>query len=147
MGADVGDVTRRAAGPARGGYTLGDLLGDPELGLELVAGSDAVGDRPVIGAHAVEGVDPSRYLMRDWVMLTNGLSRPEGTDQNALVAQLEQGGVAALGFGAGVVHEAAPTSLIEAAETRGFPVFTVPAGTEFRDVVARVHANAASEEY
>jgi purine catabolism regulator len=147
MGADLGDATRRATGAARNAYTLGDLLGEPELGLQLVAGTQPALERAVIGAHAVEGVDPSRYVVRDWVMLTNGLSLPEGTDGAALVAQLEDGGVAALGFGATVVDEALPTSLIAAAETVGFPVFTVPAGTEFRDVVSRVHANAASEEY
>jgi hypothetical protein len=72
MAADVGDATRLATGPARGDYTLGDLLGEPELGLDLIAGSEAVRDRPVIGVHAVEGVDPSRYLVQGWVMLTNG---------------------------------------------------------------------------
>jgi PucR family transcriptional regulator, purine catabolism regulatory protein len=147
MGADLRDATRRTTGPARGAYTVGDLLAESELGLELMAGPREGLDRPVVGAHAVEGVDPSRYLVRDWVMLTDGLNLPEGADRRTLVAELDEGGVAALGFGVHAAHDAFAAGLIAAADSVGFPVFSVPAGTEFRDVVARVHANAASEEY
>src|SRR5690349_16351787 len=102
MGTELSDATSRASGSGAASYTVGDLLAEPELGLELVAGREEALAHAVVGAHAIEGVDPSRHLVRDWVMLTNGLNVAPGTDERAVVAQLEAGGVAALGFGADV---------------------------------------------
>jgi purine catabolism regulator len=52
---------------------LRELLDQPELGLELVAGSPAALRRPVAGAHAIEIANPTRWLDRNWVLLKTGI--------------------------------------------------------------------------
>jgi Purine catabolism regulatory protein-like family/PucR C-terminal helix-turn-helix domain/GGDEF-like domain len=145
-GSSAGSVAPGREGSAD--YTLRDLLAESDLGLTLVAGDGEGLDRQVVGAHAVEAEDPTRFLDEGWVMLTTGLNTPEGgAAQRRLISELEQCGIAALGFAAGVVHDAVPVGLVDAARRADFPVFQVPVATELRDIVARVHANVASEEY
>lgn len=128
-------------------YSLADLLSEPELGLNPVTGDDASLSRPVVGAHAVEGLDLEDVLVPDWVVLTVGRSLNSKANQRAMIEQLDAGKVAALGFTLGAAHREVPEGIVEAAEKRGFPVFTVPEGTDFREIVSRVHSNVASEEY
>ncbi|GAA4012718.1 hypothetical protein GCM10022232_63510 [Streptomyces plumbiresistens] len=78
-------------------------------------------------------------------MLTLGMRlhrRPQA--QRDLVAELDGLGVAALGFGEGVVFDAVPRTIIEEATARGFPVFVVPPETPFRDVIAATYRGSLS---
>jgi purine catabolism regulator len=112
---------------------LADLLAEETFGLELLTG-DA--DVPVRGAHAVEVDAPARWLAPDWVMLTTGVRlRGNVEAQRALVPQLEEGGVSALGFGVGLGFKRVPPALVEVAGERGFPVFAVPYETPFREII------------
>jgi purine catabolism regulatory family protein/PucR-like helix-turn-helix protein/diguanylate cyclase with GGDEF domain len=115
---------------------LADLLSEESFGLELVAGGTAAADRAVRGAHAVEVDAPARWLAADWVMLTTGVRlRGNVEAQRALVPQLEESGVSALGFGVGLGFKRVPPALLEVAEQHDFPVFAVPYETPFREII------------
>jgi purine catabolism regulator len=112
---------------------LADLLSEESFGLELLTGGS---DVPVRGAHAVEVDAPARWLATDWVMLTTGVRlRGNVEAQRALVPQLEEGGVSALGFGVGLGFKRVPPALVDVAAEHGFPVFAVPYETPFREII------------
>jgi purine catabolism regulator len=112
---------------------LADLLAEESFGLELLTGGSGV---PVRGAHAVEVDAPARWLAADWIMLTTGVRlRGNLEAQRALVPQLQEGGVSALGFGVGLGFKRVPPALVEVAEEHAFPVFAVPYETPFREII------------
>jgi purine catabolism regulator len=127
--------------------TLGDLLKHDGLGLELVVGGDDCLPRGISGAHAIEIDHPAAWLDREWVMLTTGvhLSDDAGALQ-ALIAELDEAQVTALGFGLDVAHHEVPAALLEEAARRRFPIFTVPHQTAFREVIGAVHRAVLSTE-
>jgi Purine catabolism regulatory protein-like family/PucR C-terminal helix-turn-helix domain/GGDEF-like domain len=112
---------------------LADLLAEETFGLELLTGGSQA---PVRGAHAVEVDAPARWLAADWVMLTTGVRlRGNVEAQRALVPQLQDSGVSALGFGVGLGFKRVPPALVEVASENGFPVFAVPYETPFREII------------
>jgi PucR family transcriptional regulator, purine catabolism regulatory protein len=126
---------------------LGDLLAQEDLGLELLSGGEQARGRPVAGAHSIEVEAPTRFLAEDWVMLTTGIRlRGDTRAQRALVAELDAAGVAAIGFGTGLVFKRVPAALLGEARARSFPVFAVPFATPFRDVAAFVHRSVLSRD-
>jgi PucR family transcriptional regulator, purine catabolism regulatory protein len=127
--------------------TLGDLLQQKDLGLELVAGDSGCLDRPVEGAHSIELSEPVRWLDENWLMLTTGiLLRGRPDEQRRLVGQLDQGGLAALAFGVELVFKRVPRALVEEAERVGFPVLSVPLPTPFRAVEVFVNGAQVSTD-
>jgi len=121
-------------------FVLGDLLGQRELGLKLLSGGDEALRRPIAGAHAVELEAPTRFLAKDWIMLSAGPRlRGHRQAQRDLVAELDGAGTTALGFGIQPVFERVPPALLAEARTRSFPVFAVPPTTPFRDIVSAVN--------
>jgi purine catabolism regulator len=115
---------------------LADLIAEESFGLELLTGGPDAAEREVRGAHAVEVDAPARWLAADWIMLTTGVRlRGNVEAQRALVPQLEEGGVTALGFGVGLGFKRVPPALVEVADQRGFPVFAVPYETPFREII------------
>jgi sugar diacid utilization regulator len=133
---------------ARGhGLHLGDLLAQDTFALELLSGGVGAAAREVRGAHAVEVEAPVRWLERDWVMLTTGVRlRGNAEAQRTLVAQLEEGGVSALGFGVGLGFKRVPPALVEVARERDFPVFAVPYETPFREIIHFVDSSLTGSE-
>jgi purine catabolism regulator len=126
---------------------LGDLLAQEDLGLELLAGGARARARPVAGAHSIEVQAPTRFLAEDWVMLTTGIRlRGDAHAQRALIAELDSAGVAAIGFGTGLVFKRVPAALLAEARARSFPVFAVPFATPFRDVAGFVHRSVLSRD-
>src|ERR671924_618394 len=125
---------------------LADLLAEESFGLELLSGGPDAGSRPVRGAHAVEVDAPARWLAPDWVMLTTGVRlRGNVEAQRALVPQLEEGGVSALGFGVGLGFKRVPPALLEVAHARAFPVFAVPYETPFREIIHFIESAGGDE--
>src|SRR3954462_8270609 len=115
---------------------LADLIAEDSFGLELLSGGVRAGDRAVRGAHAVEVDAPARWLGADWVMRTTGVRlRGNVEAQRALVPQLQEGGVSALGFGVGLGFKRVPPALVEVAQEQSFPVFAVPYETPFREII------------
>ena len=133
-----------AADPA---IVLGDLLGQQELALKLLSGGEDALRRPIAGAHAVELESPTRFLAKDWILLSAGPRlRGHRQAQRELVAELDEAGATALGFGIEPVFDQVPRTLLAEARARSFPVFAVPPKTPFRDVVSAVNRCLLSDE-
>jgi purine catabolism regulator len=126
---------------------LADLLAEEAFGLELLSGGDHAGEREVRGAHAVEVEAPTRWLARDWIMLTTGVRLRGNADaQRALVPQLQESGASALGFGVGLGFKRVPSALVAVAQDHDFPVFAVPYETPFREIIRFVDSSLTSGE-
>ncbi|GAB3131750.1 PucR family transcriptional regulator [Tsukamurella serpentis] len=120
---------------------LVDLLLDPQLRLELV--SDCDPHLVVRGAHAIELIQPARWLQPGTVMLTTGAvfaaeSANPAQRFRELVRELVAAGVAGLGYGIGVATEDVPRALVDEASRHHFAVFTVPADVPFMTVIDKV---------
>jgi purine catabolism regulator len=128
--------------------TLGELVAQRDLGLELVAGSPAALRRPVAGAHAIEIANPTRWLDTSWVLLTTGLRlRGDAKAQRALVAEAAERNLTAIGFGVGVIFRSLPAALRDEALARDFPIFTIAPETPFRQIVGYVERSLASSDF
>lgn len=128
--------------PTTSPLVLGDLLAEESFGLQLVAGGESSLRAPIAGVHPIEIDAPTRWLAPRWVMLTTGTRlqrRPAA--QRALVRELQESGIGALGYGVGVVSDVLPPALVDEARRRDFPLFEVPLGTPFREIVR--HADRA----
>jgi purine catabolism regulator len=125
--------------------TLGELL-DGDLGLELIVGGEDARARRIAGAHSIEIEHSSTWLGRDWIMLTTGVRLRNTEAQRQLAAELDEIGVAALGFGVEVVFKRVPSVLLQEARSRGLPVFSIPLRTPFRDVITTVNTALLSSE-
>ena len=124
---------------------LADLLAEESFRLALLTGGPDAHDRVLRGAQAVEVDAPARWLAADWIMLTTGVRlRGNVEAQRALVPQLDEAGVSALGFGVGLGFKRVPPALVEVATERGFPVFEVPYETPFRDIIHFVDSTLTS---
>lgn len=129
-------------------FTLGSLLDQEDLGLRLVAGGAETRSRPIAGAHAIEIANPVRWLEPGWVMLTTGVRlRHSAAAQRELVAELDQGGIAALGFAEEIIFRSVPKAIVEEAEQRGFPVFAVPYRTPHRSIISFVNRSLISNDF
>jgi len=122
---------------------LGTLIRQYPLGLVLIAGSseeasEATAELPVLWVHGSDMLDPTPFLTPRTVLLTTGnqFSASLTIEQaNAYVERLQSAGVAALGFGVGIVWERTPPLLIEACEKLRLPLFRVPYETPFIAIV------------
>lgn len=122
---------------------LDDLLDRGELGLAPVVTGRRVA---VLGAHVVEIPQPTRWVPPGWVLLTTGLRLADPAGCRELVAELAGGGVAALGFGVGIVHDEVPADLVDEARLRDLPLFAVPEATPFREIVRAVDATVLDRD-
>jgi purine catabolism regulator len=127
--------------------SLGDLLAEQALGLEMLTGHPDSLARPVLGAAVVEVSGPTEWVAEQWVVLTAGVGLGEDPQAGrALVRECDEAGVAALGFGIEPVFDHVPESIVEEGEARGFPIFAVPKDTQFREVVTFVDTALAGGE-
>jgi PucR family transcriptional regulator, purine catabolism regulatory protein len=128
--------------------TLGQLLessGDRKL--QLVSGDPSALDRPVRGVHSTEMDHPTLWVEGGWVVLTSGLALKRQPDKRRrLVAELDEAGVTALGFGVGSAFSVVPKALVEEARRRGFPVFVIPWDVSFRDMIRDVYEAQLSSD-
>ena len=131
----------------RSAFTLGDLLAQEDLGLELLSGGEASLERRVAGAHTIEIEHPATWLERDWIMLTTGVRlRQRAEEQRLLIAELDAARAAAVGFGVELVFRRVPSALLREARARSFPVFAVPLRTPFREIVSAVNRALAGSD-
>jgi purine catabolism regulator len=128
-------------------FTLGDLLDQEALALDLVTGGEDARGRRVAGAHSIEIDKPSTWLAPDWIMLTTGARlRGSAAAQRELVAELDSTGATALGVGVGLHFQRVPSALLGEARERGFPVFAVPLRTPFREIVTAINRALLSSD-
>jgi PucR family transcriptional regulator, purine catabolism regulatory protein len=128
--------------------TLAEVVSEEEFGLVLRSGSPAALSRPVAGAETVEADRPEELTARDYIMLTTGVRlRGNPELQRQLVVESQARGVAALGFGVGLVFRSTPRALLEEARARDFPVFEVPFEVPFRDIIAFINRSYLSDDF
>lgn len=128
--------------------TLAEVVSEEEFGLVLRSGSPAALTRPVAGAETVEAARPEELTARDYIMLTTGVRlRGNPELQRQLVVESEARGLAALGFGVGLVFRSTPRALLEEARARDFPVFEVPFEVPFRDIIAFIDRSYLSDDF
>jgi PucR family transcriptional regulator, purine catabolism regulatory protein len=128
--------------------TVAELVGDPSLGLELLASAQA-SDREIEAAAVSELSDPGPWLQGGELLLTIGLLMPDTVDGCvAYMTGLDRAGVRAvgLGLGADLPHQRAPDRLVTAARAVGMPLLTVPDGVPFIAVTKAVFAYRARAE-
>ena len=126
---------------------LPELLDDPGLGLELVAGRAGVGHGgPIRWAHISDTPDPTPWLEGGEVLLTTGLGVRDDPDlQRRLIAALARRGVVAVGFGIGVTLDEVPAAMLAACDDHDLPLFTVPYEVPFIAVTRRVSHHTFAE--
>ncbi|MFG1934284.1 PucR family transcriptional regulator [Mycobacterium sp. NPDC048908] len=128
--------------------TVAELVADPGLGLELVAGRGGA-EREIEAAAVSELVNPGPWLQGGELLLTIGLLLPKTlAGCRSYLADLDAAGVRALGIGLGVElpHQRAPARLITAADEVGMPLLTVPDPVPFIAVTKAVFAYRARAE-
>jgi PucR family transcriptional regulator, purine catabolism regulatory protein len=128
---------------------LSELLADPSLGAEVVAGQEGVDARgPIRWAHTSELPDPTPWLEGGELLLTTGLGVKDSPElQRRFVAGLADRGVVAVGFAMDVSLDAVPTEMLRACDDHGLPLFTVPYEIPFIAVSRRVAHHAFEEQY
>lgn len=128
---------------------LSQLIDDPSLGLELVAGLDGVDRRgPIRWAHIADTPDPTPWLEGGEVVLTTGLGVKDSPElQRRLVANLADRDVVAIGFGVGVILDDVPPAMLTACDEQALPLFTVPYEVPFLAVTRRVSHHMFEEHY
>ncbi len=128
--------------------TLADVVSEEELGLLLRSGSPAALSRTVEGAETVEADRPVELSARGYIVLTTGVRlRGNPELQRKLVIEAETRGVAAIGFGVGLVFRSVPRALLDEARRRDFPVFEVPFEVPFRDIIGYINRSHLSVDF
>lgn len=144
--------------PPGDSLTLHSLLRTPDLQLRLLTAhplDDPRLHQPLAWAHNSDLFDPTPWLSAGGLLLTDGAQfgqeePPQGSGHSArarrYVAQLEDSGVLALGFGSGVVHATVPSALLAACRERDLPLLEVPRHTPFMAVIKAVADAQAGQQ-
>lgn len=127
------------ATPGHPAVELGELLHQYHLGLVLIAGvTDHTHTLPVQWVHVSELEDPTPFLPPHTVLLTTG-ARFDAViapaEAMAYVQRLADSGTTALGVAVGLHWDRVPSSIVDACDTLGFPLFRVPYDTAFIAIV------------
>lgn len=125
--------------------TLRRIAAIVPLHLEVLAGRDAL-DRPVRWVAVSELEDPTPFLEGGELVLTTGM-RLSAEDAVPYVSRLVARGVAGLGFGVGLSHDAVPPAFAAAAAAAGLPLLEVPRATPFISIGKAVSDLLAGEQY
>jgi purine catabolism regulator len=115
-----------------------------DLGLRVLAGEEGL-DAGVRWVHISELPDPTPWLSGGELLLTTGM---RGLDAD-YVDRLAGHGLAGLGVGLGTDGgmEEVPPAALEAAQARGFPLFTVPVEMPFLAITERAAGHIVNESY
>lgn len=128
--------------------TVGDVVADQALNLQLVAGFDGL-TREVTSAHVSELTSPGDWLRGGELLMTVGLLLPMTVPGcRAYLSECAAAGVAAvaLGLGHGLPYQDCPDALRQAAEDVGVPLLMVPDETPFIAVTAWIFETIAQQD-
>lgn len=128
--------------------TVGDVVADESLNLQVVAGAAGL-DREVTSAHVSELTSPRDWLRGGELLMTVGLLLPmKPAECRAYLSECAAAGVAgvALGLGHGLPYQHCPVALREAAQEVGVPLLVVPDETPFIAVTKWVFETIAWQE-
>lgn len=132
-----GNVTEGTPGHSL--IELGELLHQYHLGLVLIAGvTDRTPALAVQWVHVSELEDPTPFLTPHTVLLTTGARFEaviEPAEARAYVQRLVDSGTTALGVAVGLHWDRVPSSIVDACDELGFPLFRVPYDTPFIAIV------------
>src|SRR5689334_6077782 len=118
-----------------------------ELGLKVLAGQEAAGDREIRWVHISELLDPTPWLSGGELLLTTGMQLDTPAQQREFMTRLADHHLAGLGFGTGFKHATVPEPLLEVAAEREFPVFEVPYEVPFIAVTEAAFTQLVNEQY
>ncbi|WP_271983619.1 PucR family transcriptional regulator [Pseudoclavibacter terrae] len=120
--------------------TIADLVGMQHLGLELVAGAEAVRN-PVLWTHVSELEDPGPWLEGGELLIVNGFGIPrDEAGQVSYLSRLAQHRLAGL-----AVSSKGPVltkNMLDEADKLGFPVLLIPRQVPFVEI-SHLVANAS----
>jgi PucR family transcriptional regulator, purine catabolism regulatory protein len=126
--------------------TVQDLATLPDLGLEVAAGAEGLGNE-VSWLHVSELGDPTRWLEGGEFLLTTGLGVGDSASaQRAYVRRLAKHGISGLGFGLGFGFSTVPDPVVESAEKLSFPVLAVPYKVPFVAITKAAFTLLANEQ-
>jgi purine catabolism regulator len=118
-----------------------------ELGLEVAAGAEPAGERPVRWVHISELADPTPWLNGGELLLTTGIQLDTAKQQRDFVRLLAGSELAGLGLGTGFNHAKLPKALVAEAESIGFPLFEVPYEMPFIAITEAAFTRLVNEQY
>jgi purine catabolism regulator len=118
-----------------------------ELGLEVAAGSERAGERPIRWVHMSELEDPTPWLNGGELLLTTGIQLETAKQQRDFVRLLAGSELAGLGFGTGFTHSKLPKALVAEADAAGFPLFEVPYEMPFIAITEAAFTRLVNEQY
>lgn len=131
----------------RSHLTVGDIVRRAELNLTLLTAPETGPARRVVGAHAIEIAQPTRWIPPGWIMFTTGLRlRGRAAEQRALVAELDEHGIAALVYSEGIATKRTPAALLDEAHRRDFPVLALPLERPTRTVITWIQQELLSTD-
>lgn len=125
--------------------TLRRVTAMASLRLGVLVGGEAL-DRPVRWVAVSELEDPTPFLEGAELVLTTGM-RLGADDAVPYISRLVGRGVAGLGFGVGLTHDAVPASFASAAADAGLPLIEVPKDIPFVAIGKAVSELLAAERY
>lgn len=127
-----------------GSFTIGDLVDDPSLDNQVIAGRGGLG-REVLWAHSCELVDPARWLGPHELLMTIGLCIPSSAAaQRDFIARLDNAGLAGVAIGDDGLAPKLTKTMLSEADARNFPMLRTGASTPFA-AIGRTVAAANSD--
>ncbi|TDE30941.1 PucR family transcriptional regulator [Actinomadura sp. 6K520] len=125
--------------------TLRSLLEDDSLELRvLVPGPAGALEEPVAWVHNTELPDPSGYVRRGELVLTNGLWH-DRTAASAFVSNVRRARVAGIVFGLRPERRTTPDELVAACRDAGVPLLEISTAVPFTAISEAVAARYAEE--
>ncbi|MBH0110396.1 PucR family transcriptional regulator ligand-binding domain-containing protein [Salinibacterium sp. NG22] len=127
--------------------------GAPTQSRESLIANTALASRmtaPITWVHSSDLDDPTPFLSRGNVLLTDGAqfgfgADAERYDYDSYVARLIEAGLVGLGFATHFLHQGMPTGLAAACARAGFPLIDVPDRVPFIAVIREVADQIAAE--
>ena len=133
--------------------TLKSILNNRAFNLSLVTPdvTEEILATPVIWVHSSDLEDPTPFLDRGQLLLTDGTQFPVADSAEALfseyVERLVRHGISGLGFATQVIHGALPQGLVAACRRHGLPLFEVPDRTPFIAIIRFVADWLSKEQH
>ena len=139
-------ITRLEEGSGNPRLLVRDLLADPRLELQLVAGESSV-DRSIEGIHLSELENPTPWMASGSLLLSTGVNVARDVEVGfRLVETLHRSEMVGLVIALGHYLSALPVPMIARAEELAFPLLTAPMELPFRRITALVYETLAARD-
>ncbi|MDQ1169043.1 purine catabolism regulator [Microbacterium proteolyticum] len=105
-------------------------------------------DRPISWVHSSDMLDPTPWLERGNLLLTNGAqfaSDPDAAEVAAYCRRLRELGAAGLGFAVDIIHPEVPAAVVAACVREGLPIIQIAGPVPFIGIIRLVADLIAAE--